>query len=149
MKNLNLTRMAAVLVMAVVTAWGGAFYVQASQGTPPDSGGSWQYADEGTYKRAPERENDRCCLFKELGQRCRYNQNAGCLSLRWRNLECPLPYGHTCCFRGLQLNLWPTTAVFLDQSKEPLHTFVLGEDLDFLGKARRICRMIRKEVRHG
>ena len=36
-------RLIAVFVMAVVTAWGGAFYVQASPSTPPDSGGSFAY----------------------------------------------------------------------------------------------------------
>ena len=43
MKQLRFMRLIAVFVMAVVTAWGGAFYVQASPSTPPDSGGSFAY----------------------------------------------------------------------------------------------------------
>lgn len=44
MKNFFIhTRIIAIFIMAVVTAWGGAFYVQASTGTPPDSGGSCRY----------------------------------------------------------------------------------------------------------
>ena len=43
MKKINFQRLVAVLVMAVVTAWGGAFYVSASPGALPDSGGSCRY----------------------------------------------------------------------------------------------------------
>lgn len=44
MKNhFNFTRLIAIFILAAVTAWGGAFYAQASNSTPPDSGGSAVY----------------------------------------------------------------------------------------------------------
>lgn len=43
MKHLKFLRVIAIFAMAVVTAWGGAFYAQASPNTPPDSGGSAHY----------------------------------------------------------------------------------------------------------
>lgn len=44
MKNFFIhTRIIAIFIMAIVTAWGGAFYVQASPGTSPDAGGPAHY----------------------------------------------------------------------------------------------------------
>ena len=43
MKHLRFMRLIAIFIVAVVTAWGWLFYVQASQSTPPDSGGSCRY----------------------------------------------------------------------------------------------------------
>lgn len=56
-KRLNFARLIAVLVMAVVTAWGGALYGFASHNTPPDSGGSALY----------ERYNENPCRCAEIG----------------------------------------------------------------------------------
>lgn len=110
MKNLfKFTRLIAVVVMAVVTAWGGAFYVQAAQGTPPDRGGSAAYADERPDRGSSETEADRYYIQE------RYLPGSGHMFYSWSifSLSGNTEYPKWCTrlrstYRRCRRNVWRT-----------------------------------------
>lgn len=176
-KLLNFARLIAVLVMAVVTAWGGALYGFASHSTPPDRGGSALYErDNENFCRCAEISTNGYFIYESIdalrgffgrtgdSRAFRYDvvQRKGVRSERCENVRflyaslkqcCKSSYRYKCKYFGFNSELRFNPG-FLHPA---LHSLIIKSNpqkilqrtswMDRMGEVRTILR-IGKEVRH-